>query len=339
MGNRFFIDLADGSDPVPFEPPDPGPPLRLDTVYFSRMLAEAERRAPVDGLTYYLTWSAERLPRVGDDVVAVVLSDEAARRPAYTDDVRAVFKCYGGRPRLTRRPQPTQLGAVTALQDLRRIAEAASEQASVAARRLIGRAPRPVHPIPLGYWNQVEVDVPPITERGVDVSFAGSVEEPRHGSSLTGGLLESPKVVSRRQMLAELEGFERENPTRTLDVKTIPSFGAVGREDAGDYSRRLANTKICLVPRGGSVETYRWFEAMRVGCIVISEPMPPFWFYRGSPAIEVADWRELPSILERLLADPAEQRARSAASVDWWNRRLSEEAVGAFVASRLMQSA
>lgn len=335
MGNRFFIDLADGSDPVAFEPPDPGPPLRLDTVYFSRVLAEAQRRTPVDGLTYYLTWSTSRLPRVGDDVVAIVLSDEASRRPAYTDEVRAVFKAYGGRPRRTRRLRPTRLDAVVALQETRRIAEAAPEQASVAARRLLGRAPKPVFPIPLGYWNQVEVEVPEITERGGDVSFAGSVEEPRHGASWTGGLLESPKVVSRRQMLDELEAFRHAYPSRTLDVKTIPSFGAVGREDAGDYSRRLANTKICLVPRGGSVETYRWFEAMRVGCIVIGEPMPPFWFYKGSPAIAVADWRALPAILDRLLRDPAELRERSAAAVDWWNRRLSEEAVGAFVASRL----
>ena len=335
MVNRFFIDLADGSDPVPFEPPDPGPPLRLDTVYFSRMLAEVQRRAPVDGLTYYLTWSSTRLPRVGDDVVAVVLSDEASRRPAYTDEVRAVFKTYGGRPRRTRPLRPTRLDAVVALQEARRIAEAAPEQASVAARRLLGRAPRPVHPIPLGYWNQVEVDVPPIEQRGVDVSFAGSVEEPRHGASLTGGLLESPKVVSRRQMLAELERYERDRPQRTLDVKTIPAFGTVGREDATDYSTRLANTKVCLVPRGGSVETYRWFEAMRVGCVVIGEPMPPFWFYKGSPAVEVSDWRDLPAILDRLLTDPAELARRSTASVDWWNRRLSEEAVGAFVAGRL----
>jgi hypothetical protein len=335
VANRFFIDLADGTEPVEFEPPDPGPPLRLDTVYFSRMLAEAERRAPVDGLTYYLTWSSARLPRTGDDVVAVVLSDEASRRPAYTDDVRAVFKTYGGRPRRTRRLRPTLLDTVVALQEARRIAEAAPEQAAVVARRLTGRAPKPVHPIPLGYWNQVGVDVPPIADRGVDVSFAGSVEEPRHGASLTGGLLESPKVVSRRQMLDALGEVERTRPDLNLDVKTIPSFGAVGREDATDYSTRLANTKVCLVPRGGSVETYRWFEAMRVGCVVIGEPMPPFWFYAGSPAIEVTDWRDLPSILDRVLGDEAELARRSAASRDWWDRKLSEEAVGAFVASRL----
>ena len=268
------------------------------------MLAEAERRAPVDGLTYYLTWSSARLPRVGDDVVAVVLSDEASRRPAYTDDVRAVFKCYGGRPRLTRRPQASQLGVVRAAgrcagsprprpsrrRSPRGGCSAAHRSRCTRSRSATGTRSRSTSP--------------PITERAVDVAFAGSVEEPRHGASLTGGLLESPKVVSRRQMLDELRAYEQREPVADARRQDHPR---VRRGRPRGRRRLLAparDTKVCLVPRGGSVETYRWFEAMRVGCVVIGEPMPPFWFYKGSPAIEVTDWRTLPSILERLLARP-----------------------------------
>jgi hypothetical protein len=39
---------------------------------------------------------------------------------------------------------------------------------------------------------------------------------------------------------------------------------------AGDrYTEIMADTKIALAPRRSSVETYRFFEAMRQGCVVI----------------------------------------------------------------------
>jgi hypothetical protein len=41
------------------------------------------------------------------------------------------------------------------------------------------------------------------------------------------------------------------------------------------YSEIMADTKICLAPRGSSVESCRFFEGMRQGCVVICNRLPP----------------------------------------------------------------
>ena len=74
---------------------------------------------------------------------------------------------------------------------------------------------------------------------------------------------------------------------------------------AGDrYTEIMADTKIALAPRGSSVETYRFFEAMRQGCVVICDRLPPHWFYVGCPAIQVDDWGNLEAEVRALSADP-----------------------------------
>jgi hypothetical protein len=263
------------------------------------------------GLTVYLTWDVAGLPSYGDDVVAVVLGDEAARRARYAGRVRAVLKCYGDRPRFTRAPADA-LGAAVFLQELRRWAEALGDLRLPAGRHA---------PAPLGYHNQVDVPFVPVGDRSRFAAFAGSIEEPHRRS------LPSAKTVSRRQMVAALERFAARRPDATVAVRATASFGASSEDDPVAYSSELMDTQVALVPRGGSVETFRWFEAMRVGCVVICERLPPWWFYAGSPAIELRRWRALPRVLERLRDDPAELERRSAASLAWWDEHASERAL------------
>lgn len=97
------------------------------------------------------------------------------------------------------------------------------------------------------------------------------------------------------------------------------------------------DAKVCLAPRGGSVETYRYFEALRYGCVVITEPLPPTWFYRGSPAVVVKRWRQLPAVLASLLDDPAGLAQRHRASLAWWRDRCSEDALAAYLTDELRQ--
>ena len=74
---------------------------------------------------------------------------------------------------------------------------------------------------------------------------------------------------------------------------------------------------------------------MLAGCVVVTEPLPPFEFYAGSPAVVVRDWKRLKPVLEGLLADPAALAERGAASRRWWDERLSPQAVGSYIAERL----
>jgi hypothetical protein len=103
------------------------------------------------------------------------------------------------------------------------------------------------------------------------------------------------------------------------------------------YSELLAQTRICLVPRGNSPETFRFFEALRAGCIVICEAMPDHWFYRGAPVMRVRRWSELEAVIVPLLANPEEMERLHVASLEWWRSRCSEDAVGRYLAERIRQ--
>ena len=103
-----------------------------------------------------------------------------------------------------------------------------------------------------------------------------------------------------------------------------------------EYAKTLADTKITLCPPGFvSHETLRHWKAMRLGCVVISAPLPANRFYKNSPIIQLKDWSELKPVLADLLADPARLRELHEATVNWWNSRCSEDAVADQIASIL----
>jgi hypothetical protein len=94
------------------------------------------------------------------------------------------------------------------------------------------------------------------------------------------------------------------------------------------FSKKLADTKIALCPPGfRSNETHRHFEALRLGCIVISSPLPSTRFYRGSPIITMNSWLDLRSVIASLIADPEECMRLHQSSLNWWNQACSETAL------------
>jgi len=302
---RFILDPPDGPARE-WDPHDPPRDLRDDARYWS----DAFRELPSErDLTVVLTSSTTRLPVEGPDVVAVVTSDEASRRPAFAPRIGALFKCYGDRPRFTRAPT-SKLGLAIFLQEARRRTEALRDP----------REGPPAHPIPLGLVRPLTVEPRPMADRDLDVAFMGSVEDLQRRAL-------NAKVLSRRRMLAALPPGAH--------VRVTSGFGASLEAGADAYADELGRTKILLSPRGGSVETFRFCEGMLAGCVVVTEPLPPFPFYAGSPAVIVGDWRTLRATVERLLADPEALAQRGAASRRWWDEHLSPQAVGRYMARRL----
>ena len=94
----------------------------------------------------------------------------------------------------------------------------------------------------------------------------------------------------------------------------------------------MTNAKFCLIPRGTSVETYRYFEALRYGCVLITERLPSRWFYDDAPALIVDDWSELSRLLPDLLARPDELVLLQNDALAWWHDRCSETALGHYMA-------
>jgi hypothetical protein len=302
---RFILDPPH-SGASEWDPHDPPAGLRDDARYWS----DAFRQLPRDrDLTVVLTWSIKELPVEGPDVVAVVLADEGSRRPVYAPRIGALFKCYGDRPRFTRAPA-SGLGLAIFLQEARRRVEAVRDP----------REGPPAHPIPLGLVRPLDIQARPMAQRDLDVAFRGSVEEDHRS-------LPSAKVISRRQMVQALPPGAH--------VRSTPSFGASIDAGPDAYADELGRTKVLLAPRGGSVETFRFCEGMLAGCVVVTEPLPPYEFYTGSPAVVIDDWSDLPETLEQLLADPDDLTRRGEASRRWWDDHLSPAAVGRYIAARL----
>ena len=185
--------------------------------------------------------------------------------------------------------------------------------------------------IPLGTYNQVELPVVPIGERPTDLFFAGSVEH-------DGGVryrLASPKARSRRDMLAAVEELARRRPGLRTDIRLTEGFSS--SEDAADgYSQALMDARVCLAPRGNSAETFRVLEGLRAGCVVVSERLPPFWFYEGGPMLQIDSWSQLGRRGgSRCSTTRRSWRGSTRRASPGGGRRCSEEALGRLMAERL----
>jgi hypothetical protein len=102
------------------------------------------------------------------------------------------------------------------------------------------------------------------------------------------------------------------------------------------YTEMLYNSQIVLCPKGFlRAETYRHFEAMRAGCVIISEKLPDTYLYRNSPIIQVDSWQEGVAVVEKLLNDPGLLSYHHQQTLKWWKNVCSELSTAQHVANRL----
>jgi hypothetical protein len=302
---------------------DPRRPPRLaDFAYLGALAAAAEAALPEPPLTLVVTTEHRTLPVYGPDVVVIQRAGPDARPPAYARRVLAVFKTHSAEPVLTARPgrEPAALTVASTLRYVQLAAQGAP--ARLRARRAL------VEPIPLGLMWDGAAGCPPVAERPVDVLFAGSVETAARAGLR--GRLGTPKRRSREAMLAALRPLESE---LSVDVGLTPSFAASKHAGPDEYWARLAAAKVCLVPRGDTLETYRLFEAARAGCVIVAERLPSNWFYDPAPVIDQTGWRGLAGCLRALVADVPALAARQRDTLEWWERFARPDAVGRHVAS------
>jgi hypothetical protein len=106
------------------------------------------------------------------------------------------------------------------------------------------------------------------------------------------------------------------------------------------YAHSLATSKIAICPPGfTSAETIRHFEAMRLGCVIVSPPLPPNHFYAGSPIVVLKNWRLLGQRLSDLLRkDEKALQERADATFQWWRSRASPAAMANTVLRHLDSS-
>ncbi len=308
--------------------------------YWVRIFKEFEKCSPLSGLTFYLVSNHDRvneLPSYGDGVVAVIRSDEECWVPPYQDKVRYVFKTYGFEPwcgsSLRQQSPASVLKCVRdwGLWNLHYVTylRQSGFRPQRSDRKMV---------MPLGYARQTDLPGKPFESRRYPVGFLGSIENREYSTFSPKRLVATPKSIARARMADSLRRMAAAAPDAVF-YGTTASFTESTMTDAGDrYTEIMADTKIALAPRGSSVETYRFFEAMRQGCVVICDRLPPHWFYVGSPAIQIDDWGDLDAVVSTLLADPERLKDLHRRSLAWWDEKLSERAVAQVIAKCLDSS-
>jgi hypothetical protein len=344
LPNKYYLYLHQGQEPVPWNPPDPYPLDWVDYTYFGKVFETMEKSLNIGGLVFYFTWdSVDQLPSYGKNAVAVVVGDEWCRIPMYSHKVLAVFKCYGIKPTLGCNPflEPSHLSILTLIHFLKVGFRCFPGWINYVFRRLKyfrknSKKTSHIYDIPLGYARQLDLPIKDIEKREYDVSFAGSIQHGNYSRWSFKYWFDNPKSLSRKRMISSVKKLKVKYPEFEIELAITSSFGSSkDMLDKNSYSENMMNTKICLVPRGTSFETFRFFEAMRYGCIVVGEALPYRWFYDGSPAIQVNDWSELGIILPRLLENKALIREKYQESLNWWETKCSEDIVGDYMAEKL----
>lgn len=345
LSNEYYI----CSEPEPIPLNVLGTEQTVDPLfaYFVKVFEVIEKSLEVDGLVFYLTCNIHELPSYGQNVVAVVLGDELCRLPTYFHKVRAVFKCYGTRPTLGCNSllKPSYINFLNLMKFLRNWLIQLPDSLNYVFHKFKSLRSGttkilPIYTIPLGYYNQLELPIKDMESRLYDVFFAGSVDwKPFPVWSLRYWFT-SPKSLSRKKMILSINTLKEKHPELKIELLLTSGFGSghKGCVDARSYSEKMMDAKICLVPRGSSLETYRFFEALRYGCIVVAEALPPWWFYDGSPAIEITDWRDLEEIVEKLSENKRLMQEKHHESLNWWKTKCSEAVVAAYMVEKLGSS-
>jgi hypothetical protein len=343
VSNKYYIYITPEEGLIPWDIYELNPGNCGFVAYFSKVFQEVEKNLQKTGLTFYVTMTEiHELPSYGDNVVVVILGDESCHIPQYTHKVGAIFKCYGTNQILGCNPllNPSYLNLVTTIKFLKNLAfrlpEIVNYEFYQFKNRLSKRNITPIFDIPLGYYNSEDLPIKNMQERLYDVFFAGNVVHTHYPIWSVKFWLRTPKTISRENMLSALNKFKEKHPEFKVEVSVTQAFGSENTSaESISYNQKMMNAKICLAPRGTSFETYRFFEAIKYGCIVVTEALPPRWFYDGSPAIQIKDWRDLEVVLENLLQNQEYMEEMHQKSLHWWKTKCSEAVVGEYISKKL----
>jgi glycosyltransferase involved in cell wall biosynthesis len=182
----------------------------------------------------------------------------------------------------------------------------------------------------LGYHTQTKnKEIIPITERLFNLSFTGCLN--RNRVQLASILSNIPikwfamgMVFNKKLILKIINGLIKWKFNKDYFQFNDGFNNGLNEED---YNFILRNTKIALCPKGWvNQETFRLYESMKWGCVVISEDLPNRSYYKGIPIIKVKDWNEGIEIANRLIEDTNELERLSKETIKFYKDNLSPEA-------------
>jgi hypothetical protein len=269
-----------------------------------------------------------------DDTVVFLYGDEKCRIPVDYADARLLLPCYGFAPYFPERLRPS----LASLLDFGRFGKERLQswlRCRTAGPDTVAAIQRKTLIIPLGYSQQRELPIKPIRERRFLASFAGSIRNLAADRFSPKWLTGVPKAAARRAMVKQLQQFMSDWPQHQIWLTLTDHFEHSLQVGGAEYSRMLMDTVVCIAPRGTRMETWRIFEGLRYGCVVVSQRLPDRWFYRGSPIIQIESWDELAAILEDLISDPVRLEELHQRGLAWWRNVCSPDALALRIAPLL----
>jgi hypothetical protein len=341
--HRFFSTSEyTGESGVKELPPPPWQKsIHAELRYPYDVLEQALPLVNARGLHFYFTKNAYRLPEYGEHVVSMLLQEERCKVPVYGRYIRATIRNLMSKPFLGWRPH-LPLTSVEAVLTFEYTRDWFTHLKSRWARAHpptdwpspIRKEPLTLR-IPLGYHSQVEVPYIPIKDRALDMFFAGEV---RHAVSKKSYKYwtSTSKFEVRGQLFRELHKLKDE---WRIDMGAIASVDKNSKAQAfNSYSEKMMNTRICLAPRGSLPDTYRHFEGMRAGCMIVSNPVPVEPYLYGAPMLIIDHWSELRGILAKYGRNDDFLQEMGDKANHWWKTRLTPEIMGRYIAGELNQS-
>jgi hypothetical protein len=194
--------------------------------------------------------------------------------------------------------------------------------------------------IPLGYFsNPKQNDVVPIKERLYNISFVGCLNRNRLGlaSQLSGinKILIAFGLAFYKKFTLKIINIIVQNKWNRDLYQFNPDFNT--GESSELFSYFLRHTKIALCPRGWvNSETFRLYEAMRFGCVVITEELPDREYYKNIPVIQVKNWEDGLRIAYELINDNNKLETLSEQNKKFYEKFLSPKATAKIIAKKLV---
>lgn len=198
-----------------------------------------------------------------------------------------------------------------------------------------------IFPLGIGYVKDVpKFDIKPINERSLNIFFSGNLNKNRidfyRCFSPFKMLLPSQRILNsskyRKFLLMLKSNFNNYFPNSLISFNSSFKSGF----SPHDYGKLLADCKIILSPKGfGRTECFRLYEALRVGCVIISETLPDIYFYKNSPIIQVENWNVGLKLVKELIDNPEKLERMQVEGLEWWDQRCSEHAMATFIIRNL----
>lgn len=170
-----------------------------------------------------------------------------------------------------------------------------------------------LHYLPLGYSKFVpKLPIKNITERKYNLFFSGNLNNNR--------IKIYNEINNNKDFYNNINSY----------VKFTDGFAKGLSPDK--YANMLSESKIVLSPSGFiTSDCFRTYEAMRQGCIVISDKLFDENIFNNSPIIQIKDWSDLSYIVNYILSNEDFINKLSNKTLDYYEKTFTGNAVSKYI--------